>query len=86
LAPPLVVGFNFSLSFGVIIIFSLQAAGQRCMAISVGVCHRTISCLFVPLTYHVAIIVGETTDWLPGLVERAKLLKINGGFEKGADL
>jgi malonate-semialdehyde dehydrogenase (acetylating)/methylmalonate-semialdehyde dehydrogenase len=34
----------------------------------------------------VAIIVGEATDWLPGLVERAKLLKVNGGFEKGADL
>lgn len=38
------------------------------------------------LNYHVAIIVGETSDWLPGLVERAKLLKVNGGFEKGADL
>ena len=38
------------------------------------------------LNYHVAIVVGETSDWLPGLVERAKLLKVNGGFEKGADL
>ncbi|KAF8807731.1 methylmalonate-semialdehyde dehydrogenase [Phlegmacium glaucopus] len=34
----------------------------------------------------VAIIVGETSDWLPGLVERAKLLKVNGGFEKDTDL
>jgi len=34
----------------------------------------------------VVIIVGETSDWLPGLVERAKLLKVNGGFEKDADL
>ena len=38
------------------------------------------------LNYHVAIIIGELTDWLPGLVEKAKLLKANGGFEKGADL
>jgi len=34
----------------------------------------------------VAIIVGETSDWLPGLVERAKMLKVNGGFEKHTDL
>ncbi|PPQ67077.1 hypothetical protein CVT25_005678 [Psilocybe cyanescens] len=34
----------------------------------------------------VAVIVGDTSAWLPGLVERAQLLQVNGGFEKGADL
>ncbi|KDR85348.1 hypothetical protein GALMADRAFT_234171 [Galerina marginata CBS 339.88] len=34
----------------------------------------------------VAVIVGDTSVWLPGLVERAQALKVNGGFEKGADL
>ena len=32
------------------------------------------------------VMVGETKDWLPELAERAKRLKINGGFEKDADL
>ncbi|KAF5312701.1 hypothetical protein D9619_002872 [Psilocybe cf. subviscida] len=34
----------------------------------------------------VAIIVGDSAQWLPTLVERAKVLKVNGGFEPGADL
>ncbi|RPB27157.1 putative methylmalonate-semialdehyde dehydrogenase [Terfezia boudieri ATCC MYA-4762] len=32
------------------------------------------------------VLVGETRNWLPEIVERAKLLKVNGGFEEGADL
>lgn len=32
------------------------------------------------------VMVGETKEWLPELAERAKALKINGGFEKDADL
>ena len=32
------------------------------------------------------VMVGETKDWLPELAERAKALKINGGFEADADL
>ena len=32
------------------------------------------------------ITVGETEQWLPDLVERARRLKINGGFEPDADL
>ncbi|KAL9011378.1 MAG: hypothetical protein Q9173_003762 [Seirophora scorigena] len=32
------------------------------------------------------VMVGETKEWLPGLAERAKQLKVNGGFEEGADL
>ena len=32
------------------------------------------------------ITVGETQEWLPELIERAKALKINGGFELDADL
>ena len=79
------VGFYFSLLFGVIIIPS----SSRWTAL-----YGDLSGCVPPhhfpsirsLNYHVAIIVGETTDWLPGLVERAKLLKVNGGFEKGADL
>ena len=32
------------------------------------------------------VMVGETKDWLPELAESAKTLKVNGGFEEGADL
>ncbi|KIW04925.1 methylmalonate-semialdehyde dehydrogenase (acylating) [Verruconis gallopava] len=32
------------------------------------------------------VLVGETKSWIPQLVERACQLKINGGFEKDADL
>ena len=32
------------------------------------------------------VFVGETRDWLDDLVERAKALKVDGGFEEGADL
>ncbi|KAF7555161.1 hypothetical protein G7Z17_g2386 [Cylindrodendrum hubeiense] len=32
------------------------------------------------------VFVGNTKDWLPDLVESAKALKVNGGFEDGADL
>jgi malonate-semialdehyde dehydrogenase (acetylating)/methylmalonate-semialdehyde dehydrogenase len=32
------------------------------------------------------VFVGETREWLDELVERAKALKVDGGFEKGADL
>ena len=32
------------------------------------------------------VMVGETKDWLPEIVERAKQLNVNGGFEEGADL
>lgn len=32
------------------------------------------------------VMVGETQEWLPELAERAKGLKVNGGFEEGTDL
>jgi malonate-semialdehyde dehydrogenase (acetylating) / methylmalonate-semialdehyde dehydrogenase len=32
------------------------------------------------------VFVGETRKWLPELVERARTLKVDGGFEEGADL
>jgi malonate-semialdehyde dehydrogenase (acetylating) / methylmalonate-semialdehyde dehydrogenase len=32
------------------------------------------------------VFVGETRKWLDELVERAKALKVDGGFEQGADL
>lgn len=32
------------------------------------------------------VMVGETKEWLPEIVERAKALNVNGGFEEGADL
>lgn len=32
------------------------------------------------------VTVGETKDWLADIVERAKALNVNGGFEEGADL
>ncbi|EKC99141.1 methylmalonate-semialdehyde dehydrogenase [Trichosporon asahii var. asahii CBS 8904] len=34
----------------------------------------------------VAIFVGESRKWIPELIERAKGLKVSGGFEEGADL
>jgi malonate-semialdehyde dehydrogenase (acetylating)/methylmalonate-semialdehyde dehydrogenase len=34
----------------------------------------------------VAVLVGEAQSWVPELIERAKNLSVNGGFEKGADL
>ncbi|KAK7059137.1 hypothetical protein VNI00_001763 [Paramarasmius palmivorus] len=34
----------------------------------------------------VVILIGESQQWLPELIERASKLKVNGGFEKGADL
>ncbi|KAI0375415.1 methylmalonate-semialdehyde dehydrogenase [Pilatotrama ljubarskyi] len=34
----------------------------------------------------VAVLVGPTHAWIPELVERAKKLKVNQGFEQGADL
>ncbi|KAF7559202.1 hypothetical protein G7046_g4963 [Stylonectria norvegica] len=34
----------------------------------------------------VLLFVGETKEWLPELVERAKALQVDGGFESGADL
>ena len=32
------------------------------------------------------VMVGETKSWLPDLAQSAKALKVNGGFEEGADL
>ncbi|KAF9244562.1 methylmalonate-semialdehyde dehydrogenase [Melanogaster broomeanus] len=34
----------------------------------------------------VVVLVGSAKSWLPELVERAKKLQVNGGFEGGADL
>ncbi|KAG1716003.1 hypothetical protein ID866_1168 [Astraeus odoratus] len=34
----------------------------------------------------VVVLVGSAQSWLPELVERAKKLQVNGGFETGADL
>ncbi|KDQ16280.1 hypothetical protein BOTBODRAFT_30986 [Botryobasidium botryosum FD-172 SS1] len=34
----------------------------------------------------VAVFVGSTREWIPELVERAKQLKVSGGFEEGTDL
>ncbi|PWN52114.1 putative methylmalonate-semialdehyde dehydrogenase mitochondrial precursor [Violaceomyces palustris] len=34
----------------------------------------------------VVIAVGEAQQWIPELVERAKQLKVSGGFEEGSDL
>jgi malonate-semialdehyde dehydrogenase (acetylating) / methylmalonate-semialdehyde dehydrogenase len=34
----------------------------------------------------VVVFVGETKDWLPELVAQSKALRVDGGFEDGADL
>ncbi|KAJ7487442.1 methylmalonate-semialdehyde dehydrogenase [Mycena galericulata] len=59
---------NFALNS--IIGAAFGAAGQRCMALSVGK----------------FLLVGEAQSWLPELVERAQKLKVNGGFELSTDL
>ena len=55
------------------------------MAISVG---ESVGVSFhVHLNYPLlAVFVGNAQSWVPELVERAKGLKVNGGFEQGADL
>lgn len=32
------------------------------------------------------VLVGEARTWLPEIIEKAKELKVNGGFEEGTDL
>lgn len=54
------------------------------MALSVGMC-KICASLCTNLV-EVAVFVGTSQTWIPDLVERAKKLKINGGFEKGTDL
>lgn len=34
----------------------------------------------------VVILVGESKKWIPGLVEKAKQLKVNAGHEPGTDV
>lgn len=34
----------------------------------------------------VALMVGETKSWVPELIEKAKKLKLGGGFEEGVDV
>lgn len=34
----------------------------------------------------VAILVGETQNWIPELVQRAQKLKVNAGHEPGTDV
>jgi len=34
----------------------------------------------------VVVLVGDAQSWLPELIDRAQKLKVNGGFEPGADL
>jgi malonate-semialdehyde dehydrogenase (acetylating)/methylmalonate-semialdehyde dehydrogenase len=34
----------------------------------------------------VLVMIGESNKWLPDLVERAKQLVVNGGFEKDCDV
>jgi malonate-semialdehyde dehydrogenase (acetylating) / methylmalonate-semialdehyde dehydrogenase len=35
---------------------------------------------------YIAVLVGKAQTWLPELIERASKLKVDGGFEPGADL
>lgn len=60
------------------------AAGQRCMAISVGQFS-----LLVPgqnIDIQAAVFVGAAQQFIPELVTRASKLQVNQGFEKGAEL
>ena len=62
------------------------AAGQRCMAISVGVQFDILNSKLYANLWKQAVLVGNAQQWLPDLVEGAKRLTVNGGFEKGVDL
>lgn len=37
-------------------------------------------------SYGIVVTVGETQDWLPELVERAKALKVGNGFDPSVDM
>lgn len=39
--------------------------------------HRALSCL---------VAVGETDQWVEGIIERAKHLKVGNGFGEGVDM
>jgi len=54
---------------------------------SLLVCDHELAC-FLEIDSHPssAILVGEARNWLPELVERARKLRVNGGFEPDADL
>lgn len=41
---------------------------------------------FTDIPFRTAIFVGTAREMIPELIERAKGLKVTGGFEKGADL
>jgi hypothetical protein len=54
------------------------------MAISVG--EQVTSHSITLVHFCKAVLVGEAQSWLPELIDRARKLKVNGGFEPGADL
>lgn len=63
------------------------AAGQRCMAISVGKLNDSLLVKRMPTDSKIpAVLVGTAQSWLPELIERASKLSVNGGFEEGADV
>jgi malonate-semialdehyde dehydrogenase (acetylating)/methylmalonate-semialdehyde dehydrogenase len=47
-------------------------------------------CSFTMLMFNsekaTAVVVGDASEWLPGLLDRARALQVNGGFEPHADL
>jgi malonate-semialdehyde dehydrogenase (acetylating)/methylmalonate-semialdehyde dehydrogenase len=75
---------NKNLALNSIVGAAFGAAGQRCMAISVGM---PLSATVVPnQKIFTALLIGETKAWIPELVQRANKLEVNGGFESNADL
>jgi malonate-semialdehyde dehydrogenase (acetylating)/methylmalonate-semialdehyde dehydrogenase len=79
------ISANKNLALNSIIGAAFGAAGQRCMALSVGM--KLYSCFYVKSDHILpAILVGEAQNWLPDLVERAKKLKVTNGFEPGVDM
>ena len=57
------------------------------MALSVGMCLDICpACIDADTPHLQAIFVGPAKSWIPELVERAKALKVGGGFEQGSDL
>lgn len=64
---------------------SYSAAGQRCMAISVGESWSILD-KDTGLSFPAAVFVGAAQKFLPELITRASKLQVNQGFEKGAEL
>lgn len=62
------------------------AAGQRCMALSACKSDRYRRVVRNSGPDFAVITVGESSSWVPELVERASKLKVGSGFDPSTDV